>query len=268
MLSAPSRQHSYLPGAQSPQDKQCTNYGASQGRVKMGVATKPSVLFVYYSYTKQTLKVVETMAAVLRERGSDVALAGIEFIDPRYADRFKEFPMPHPYIELFGMIPPELFRTKGKIRIPDIVTEREYDFVCIASPTWWLSTNVPIRSFLESEVAGRVLKGKRFAVAVICRRYWRHNLKTVRRLATGLGGVFVDGIHFSYEGGQVRSLLSLISYLGSGQYRPRYLGVKIPPSNLQPYHLEEARKFANRLVDRLFVAHGSRTPHGVSRATG
>ena len=222
----------------------------------MGVATKPSVLFVYYSYTKQTLKVVETMAAVLRERGSDVALAGIEFTDPRYADRFKEFPMPHPYIELFGMIPPELFRTKGKIRIPDTVTEREYDFVCIASPTWWLSTNVPIRSFLESETAGRVLRGKRFAVAVICRRYWKHNMKTVRRLATELGGIFTDDIHFCYEGGQIRSLLSLCSYLGSGIYRNRYLGVKIPPTNLQEYHLEAAKKFANGQADRLFGEHG------------
>jgi hypothetical protein len=214
----------------------------------MDTANKPSILFVYYSYTKQTLKVVETMAGVLRDRGCDVVLAGIEFIDPRYADRFKTFPMPHPYFEVVGMIPPELFRSTGKIRIPDVVTERAYDFVCIASPTWWLSTNVPIRSFLESEVAGQVLKGKRFAVAVICRRYWRHNMKTVRRLAMERGGIFADGIHFRYEGGQVRSLLSLISYLGSGQYRRRYLGVKIPPTNLQEYHLEAARTFANRLA--------------------
>jgi hypothetical protein len=213
----------------------------------MDSAAKPSVLFVYYSYTKQTLKVVETMAGVLRERGSDVALAGIEFTDPRYADRFKEFPM----------LPPELFRTKGKIRIPDIVTEREYDFVCIASPTWWLSSNVPIRSFLESETAKRVLKGKPFAVAVVCRRYWKHNMKTVRRLATERGGIFLDDIHFTYEGGQVRSLLSLCSYLGSGMYRDRYLGVKIPPTNLQEYHLEAAKKFANGLADKLFVARGS-----------
>jgi len=229
----------------------------------MDATTKPSVLFVYYTYTQQTLKVVETMAAALRDRGSEVALAGIEFTDPRYAARFKTFPMPHPYLEVVGMLPAEVLGKTGTIRIPDVVTEREYDLVCIAAPTWWLSTNVPIRSFLESEVAGRVLKGKPFAVAVICRRYWRHNLKTVRRLATERGGIFVDGIHFCYEGGQVRSLLSLISYLGSGKYRERYLGVKIPPSNLQPYHLEEARKFANRLVDRPLVGQGSPTLQGV-----
>jgi hypothetical protein len=93
-----------------------------------------------------------------------------------------------------------------------------------------------------------------FAVAVCCRRYWKHNLKTVRRLGTRRGGAFADGIHFRYQGGQARSLLSLLSYLGSGEYRDRYLGIKIPPTNIQDYHLREARKFADGLANRLASA--------------
>jgi menaquinone-dependent protoporphyrinogen IX oxidase len=213
--------------------------------------TKPSVLFVYYTYTQQTRKVAEAMAEVLRGRGCEVHLAAIEFTDPRYEKRFSQFPMPRPFLEVVAMIPAELRRRPAKIGIPAVVTERDYDLVCIGSPTWWLTTDVPIRSFLESDTAGRVLHGKPFAVAVPCRRYWRHNLKTVRRLGTKSGGVFADGIHFRYQGGQVRSLLSLISYLGSGKYRERYLGVKIPPTNIQEYHLDAARKFADGLADRL-----------------
>ena len=220
----------------------------------MDSARKPSVLFVYYTYTQQTLKVLEAMGQVLRDRGCEVILAGIEFTEPRYADRFKQFPMPHPFLEVVGMIPAELRRRPGKIRIPDAVTERGYDLVVIGSPTWWLSTNVPIRSFLESEAAGKVLEGKPFAAAVVCRRYWRHNLKTVRRLGTERRGDFVDGVHFRYQGGQARSLLSLLSYLGSGEYRDRYLGVKIPPTNIQDYHLKTARTFAGGLADRLLGA--------------
>ena len=52
-------------------------------------------------------------------------------------------------------------------------------------------------------------------------------------------------------GGQVRSLLSLLSYLGSGEYRERYLGIKIPTTNLQDHHLAEARTFADGLANRL-----------------
>jgi hypothetical protein len=47
--------------------------------------------------------------------------------------------------------------TTGNHRDPSDVTEREYGLVVVGSPTWWLSTNVSIRSFLESETAARVL---------------------------------------------------------------------------------------------------------------
>jgi hypothetical protein len=225
-------------------------------------AIKPSVLFVYYTYTQQTRKVAEAMAEVLRRRGCDVHLAAIEFTDPRYQKRFSQFPMPHPFLEVLGMIPAELRRRPASIGIPGVVTERDYDLVCIGSPTWWLTTDVPVRSFLQSDTASRVLGGKPFAVAVPCRRYWRHNLKTVRRLGAERGGSFTDGIHFRYQGGQVRSLLSLISYLGSGKYRERYLGVKIPPTNLQEYHLEAARKFADGLAGRLAGTGTAAPDHG------
>ncbi len=222
-------------------------------------AATPSVLIVYYSYTQQTRRVAEEMAGVLRGRGCAVNLAAIEFTDPRYVKRFKEFPMPRPFLEVVAMIPAELRRRPAQIHIPDVVTEQNYDLVCIGSPTWWLSTDVPIRSFLESDSARRVLKGTPFTAVVCCRRYWRHNLKTVRRLGTKSGGIFADGIHFRYQGGQLRSLLSLLSYLGSGEYRDRYLGVKIPPTNLQNYHLDAARTFAGGLADQLLA--GSKGAH-------
>ena len=217
----------------------------------MDARHKPSVLFVYFTYTNQTLKVVEAMTEVLEQRGCDVSRAAIEFDDPRYAKRFETFPMPRPFLEVLGMIPAELRRRPAKIGIPAVITERKYDLVVFGSPTWWLSTNVPIRSFLESDVATGLLDQRPFAAFVVCRRYWKHNFKTVRRLGTKRGGVFRDGIHFRYQGGQVRSLLSLISYLGTGEYRERYLGVKIPPTNLQESQLEQARRFAGTLADSL-----------------
>jgi len=88
---------------------------------------------------------------------------------------------------------------------------------------------------------------------VVCRRYFGHNLRTVKKLATQRGGKYLDAIHFSYQGGQVKSLLSLLSYLGSGEYRKRYLGVPIPPTNIQDDQLQEARTFAHKLADRLRV---------------
>jgi menaquinone-dependent protoporphyrinogen IX oxidase len=217
--------------------------------------TGPRVLFVYFTYTQQSVKVAEAMADVLRRRGCDVRLAAIELTDSRYAERFSRFPLRHPYGDIFGMMPAQLRGATGEIRIPEQARDGDYELVVIGSPTWWIETSVPIRSYLKSDAAGRILNNTRFAAYVVCRRYWGFNLKGVRKLGTERGGEYVDGIHFSFAGGQVRSLLSLISYFGKGENRERYLGVKIPPTNLKPDYLEQAKAFATRLADGL-VPHG------------
>jgi len=219
----------------------------------MTTTDRPSVLFVYFTYTGQTQKLVDTMAEVLESRGCDVTKAAIEFTDPRYEKRFQHFPMKRPFLEVVAMIPAELRRRPATIGIPAAVSEGTYDFVIVGAPTWWLSTDVPMRSFLESSTASKLLNGKTFTAAVTCRRYWKHNMKSVRRLGAKQGGTYTEGIHFRYQGGQVRSLLALLSFLGTGEYREKYHGVKIPPTNLQDYHLEAARTFADGLANRLLA---------------
>jgi menaquinone-dependent protoporphyrinogen IX oxidase len=213
--------------------------------------SSPRVLFVYFTYTQQSLKVAEVMADVLRGRGCDVQLARIELTDSRWSERFTRFPFRHPYGDIFGMMPAQLRGATGEIRVPDEASDGEYELVVIGSPTWWIKTSVPIRSYLKSDAAGRVLNGKRFAAFVVCRRYWGFNLRGVKKLGTERGGRWIDGIHFSFAGGQVRSLLSLISYFGKGENRERYLGVKIPPTNLKPDYVAQAQAFATGLAERL-----------------
>src|SRR3954463_1797915 len=211
----------------------------------------PRVLVVYYTYTQQSLKVAEALADVLRGRGCDVRLARIELTDSRYAERFTRFPLRHAYLDIFGMLPAQIRGATGEIRIPDEATNGDYDLVCIGSPTWWLKTSVPVRSFLKSDAAGRLLAGKRFAASVVCRRYWGFTTRGVKKSGPRQGGEYVGGIHFSFAGGQVRSLLALLSYFGKGENRERYLGVRIPPANLQPDYLQQARAFATKLADGL-----------------
>jgi hypothetical protein len=147
------------------------------------------------------------------------------------------------------MLLPQMRRATGEIHVPQDILEGEYDLVCFGSPTWWLTTNMPVRSFLKSEAAARLLKGRRFAAFVVCRRYWQENLETVKRLGIENGGEYVGGAHFTFAGGQVTSLLSFISYMGTGTNEQRYLGLKIPPTNLKADYLSGAETFANTLAN-------------------
>ena len=211
---------------------------------------KSRVLFVYFTYTQQTKLVAEAMGAVLRDRGCDVQQAAIEFTDKRWSERFSRFPLRHAWLDVLGMLPAQIRGATGEIRIPD-EAQGEYDLICVGSPTWFFRQSVPIRSFLKSDTAKRLLDGKRFTAFVVCRRYWRTNLKSVREAGSTLGGEYVGGIHFTFAGSQIPSFLSLISYFGKGENRARYLGVKLPPSMLKPDFAEQAQSFAHELADRL-----------------
>ena len=229
------------------------------GQVASDPGERPlRVLIVYFTYTQQSRKVAETMAEGFRAKGCSVNLAAIEFTDKRWAERFSRFPFKHAYLDVVGMLPAQMRNATGEIEIPAEAREGEYDLVCIGSPTWFFRPSVPIRSFLESDAAARLFKdGTPFAVYVCARRYWSINFKQVKKLATKQGGEYVDNIHFVYKGGQVRSLLSLLSYFGKGENVPRYLGVKIPPTNLQPEYEEATRSFAEGLAGK--VSHRSET---------
>jgi len=216
--------------------------------------TKPRVLIAYYSHTDQAKRVSDSMAEVLRGRGCDVSQAGIEFTDPHYAKNFKEFPFRHAVFSIVPLLWPQLRRKTGQISIPEAAKQGDYDLVCLGSPTWFFTTNMPLRSYLKSDEARTVLAGKPFAAYVVCRRYWSVNLKEVRKLGTAQGGEYVDGIRFTYEGGQIRSLLALLSYFGKGEMRERALGIKIPPTNLKPDFGDQAQAFANKLADSLVPA--------------
>jgi len=220
----------------------------------MDAARTPEVLFVYYTFTKQALKVTEDMEAVFRDAGWNISRAEIEFTDARYAATFSRFPMRHRYLDVLRMLPAQLRRATGEIRVPAAAAGGDYDLVCIGSPTWWLTTCMPMRSYMKSDEAAALLPGRSVAAFVVCRRYWKNNVNTVAKLAEAHGATVVETTHFKYLGGQVRSLLSLISYLGTGEYRDRYLGIRIPPTNLQPDGDAAARAFAGRLVERIGAA--------------
>src|SRR3954451_9326208 len=163
------------------------------------------------------------MTEMLRDRGCEVTHAAIEFTEPRYVERFSRFPFRHAVFDILPLALPQLRRKTGQSRTPDEAGQCDYDLVVLGSPTWFFRTPMPMRSYLKSDEARTVLAGKPFSIYVVCRRYWHWNLNEASGLGTAQGGRYIDGVHFTYEGRQVRSLLSLLSYFGKGEMRDRYL---------------------------------------------
>jgi flavodoxin len=214
--------------------------------------TDPRILIVYFSLTQQSSRVAEAMSRALAARGCDVTMAAIEFTDEKYANTLAQFPMKRPALQIASILPAQLRRKTGQIRIPPEAEEGDYDLIVFSSPTWWLTTNMPIRSYLSSRAARTVMSGKPFASASVSRRYYKGNLKGIRKLGEANGGSLVGETHFVVAGGQVKSMLSWLGYMKHGEPQPRVCGMTMPPPNLPPGFEDQARGFADHIVDEVF----------------
>lgn len=228
---------------------------AAAGTVTPEVHAKPRVLLVYYTFSKQTERVADVIAATLEDRGADVIRARIELTDKRWAKRFDKIPMRFPMLKIVGMLPAQMRQATGEIAIPADAQDGEYDLVVIGSPTWWFRVSLPIRSYLKSPAARKVLNGKPFAGFSTSRRYWHYNVGNIRRFGEADGGRWIAETHFVAKGNQVQSMLAWLSFMSGFTYFNKAL--RLPPTNLQPGFEAQARKFAGSLAEKALGAVAS-----------
>jgi flavodoxin len=208
-------------------------------------ASKHRVLILYYSFTNQTQRVAEAMGEVFRERDCEVELCNIEFVDERYRI---ERPFKPVIRKLLSWFLPQVLGKSGVVRVPDEILSCDYDLICLGSPTWWLNPAMPVASFLESSAATELLQGKRFAVFAVCRKMWWNNVRRVKKLARNQGGTFVDAAAFCFQGNQVQSALSFISYMQNDANLDRCWGVRIYEFGISAEGISRAKEFAHQLA--------------------
>ncbi len=211
--------------------------------------TKPKVLLVYFTLTKQSGRVADAMAEAFEARGCAATKAPIEFTDERWVEKLSEFPMKHPMLSIPSILPAQARHKTGEIRIPPEAQAGDYDLVVLASPTWWFQTSMPMRSYLESPEAKTVLSGKPFACVSISRRYRRFNLGQQKKLGEKAGGRWIGKTHFVSAGGQVKSMLAWLGYMKHGEPQERVFLLKMYPPNLNSDFEEQAKEFVDGLAD-------------------
>jgi flavodoxin len=214
-------------------------------------AESPSVVIIYYSFTNQTARVADSVADALTKRGCRVAKAAIEFADRRYGERFQQLPMHRPIWNITRMLPAQARKKTGVIAIPEEARAGDYDLVIFGSPTWWLTTCMPVRSYLHDGAAKVLLNDKPFAAFSVSRRYWKGNVATIKALGERNGGAWRGETHFLAYGNQVMSMWSWLAFMRHNEPRARSLGVKMPRPNLRDDFDNQATQFADGLADGL-----------------
>jgi hypothetical protein len=160
--------------------------------------------------------------------------------------------MKRPLPKIFGMLPAQVRKKTGTIHVPAEANSAEFDFVIVGSPTWWLTTCLPVRSYLHDPSAKTALNGKPFSAFSVSRRYWKGNMRTIQTLGEKDGGKWEGETHFVAYGNQVMSMWSWLAFMRhDATVRSRSLGKKLPPPNLRSNYEEQAISFVDDIADRV-----------------
>lgn len=221
---------------------------------------RPTVLFIFFSFTNQTRRVASTMADVFRSHGWNIDEAAIVMADERYSLPFPWRPF---WRRLLGWIPPQLLDRRCTITVPPHITaaSASYDLICIGSPTWWLLPALPISSFLHGESARRLLEGRPFAVFAVARAFWRLNAWRVAALGRRCGGRHIASRGFVFPGNQLQSFASLACHLRTGASPSRWWGLPLHPYGISPEALQAAGDFAFQLASYPDIRPGDPALH-------
>ena len=144
---------------------------------------------MYYTFSKQTERVADVIAHDPRgpRRRRDQGAHRVH--RQALGEALREGPDALPAASRSSACSrPRSGRRRARSAIPPEAQEGDYDLVVIGSPTWWFRVSVPIRSYLKSPAARKVLAGKPFAGFSTSRRYWklqRRRHQAVRRSRWG-----------------------------------------------------------------------------------
>jgi hypothetical protein len=202
-------------------------------------------LLLYYSLTDQAARAVESAAQTCHSAGWDAVICRIDFANPADAPR-----RPFSIADSKRWVDAA---QQGKIfplsYTPAAALDADYDLVLLFTNTWGMHPSVPIRSFLDSPEAKRVLAGKPFGVYVICRRLWEKNLALVREKAEAAGGRYIGGEGFVHPGSNVGSLIQTVTYIHrAGSGLRHLLGFPLPPYGLSDESLAKVPVFTRSLL--------------------
>lgn len=132
------------------------------------------VLIIFYSFSSQTLGVVNGLAKGLEEGGVIVQFEQLKPLHP------PSFPA-NSYSKALRMMFAAFMRHQIAVEKPVAVNSSDWDLVVCAGPTWSYHPSGPMLYFL-SHFAEELLSGKLVLPFICCRTYWRLHAWEMRRI--------------------------------------------------------------------------------------
>lgn len=201
---------------------------------------KPRVLVLYYSQSGQLRSILDNLVTDIKD---DVTLD--------YAQIEPETPFPFPWkaYTFFDAMPETVERIPVALKpIAQDILAQDYDLVILGYQPWFLNPSQPTTSFLKSDAAKKLFKGKPVVTVVGCRNMWLHGQEKVKEDLGNLGAKLVGNIVLVDTHPNLTSLLTIIRWQFKGQKEPsKYL----PAAGVQDEDIRASQRFGKIIYNSL-----------------
>ena len=166
------------------------------------------ILIIYYTQTGQLRQIVDSITEPLKD---DCQLY-FEELRPVPA-----FPFPWTGMSFFQAFPESVREIPCQLEAFQNDLTLDYDLVILAYTVWYLSPSIPVSSFLQSEAAKKLLKGKPVITVLGVRNMWIMAQERVKSMINGAGGKLAGNIVMADPAGNLTSVITIVRWMTTGR---------------------------------------------------
>jgi hypothetical protein len=144
-------------------------------------------------------------------------------------------------MNFWDAMPESVRMIPARIEELSIDTSVDYDLVILGYPIWFLSPCIPLTSFLKSDQARKVLKGKPIITVIGARNMWVGAQEDVKKMIAATGGFLKGNIVLRDRHHNLPSVVSIIYWMMTGK-KDRYLGI-FPKPGVSEKDIADSEKF-------------------------
>jgi hypothetical protein len=190
------------------------------------------ILVVTYSQSGQLNSIV---ANVIK------ALQGNVQIHWEHLKPLPDYPFPWKDIQFWDAQPECVEMIPSKLEPFGFNSYEDFDLIILGYPIWFLSPPIPLTTFLKSDEARLVMKGKPVITIIGSRNMWVGAQENVKAMLADVGAKLVGNISLRDKHHNLPSVVTIIYWMTSGK-KNRLWGI-FPLPGISDRDIDEAERF-------------------------
>lgn len=198
------------------------------------------VLVIYYSQTGQLKEIAQNLVQPFENNEKyDVDYYNIKPV--------KEFSFPWNNSTFYEAFPETFQQIPAAIEAPpEYILQTDYDLIILAYQVWFLTPSIPINSFMKSEYAERILKGKKVVTTIGCRNMWAKAQDKMKHLIKEVGGILVGNVALVDRHLNHISVITILHWMLGGKKTKKF-GI-FPKPGVSDIDIKNASKFGEIIL--------------------